>query len=694
MSDMKKRLNRLIYEKSPYLQQHAHNPVDWYPWSKEAFDEALAEDKPLFVSIGYSTCHWCHVMEKESFEDEKVASLLKQKFISIKVDREERPDIDSIYMKACILMTGTGGWPLTIVMTPQKQPFFAGTYFPRNTNAGMIGLIEVLTSIADSWENNRQSLLTLAERSTSYLAEHLRPNDQKEVINKILLDEGFTMLLDSFDNLNGGFGSAPKFPSPHNLLFLLRYYNTKHTKRPLDMVEKTLQKMRLGGIYDHLGFGFHRYSTDSNWTVPHFEKMLYDQAMICMAYIETYQVIKKEEYKKTAEEILQYVLAEMVDPEGGFYSAEDADAEGSEGKFYLWTKAEIMNELGDDAELICRIFNISEEGINTSPHNNTLAGANILHLKKPLDELASEIGSDPEILKSTVSKSVSLLYRKRQNRSRPFKDKKILTDWNGLMIAAFAKCAQALNSEEYVEVAKKASNFILQTLRTQQGTLMHRYKDGEVTIEGMVDDYAFFIWGLIETYEATFLPNYLEAAVELQNIMIEQFWDERYAAFFFAPKHSEKTLIRNKEFDDSAIPSGNSVALFNLVKLARLTGTTDYEEKAKALVRMVSSNARHDNTMFLTAASFLIGPTYEIVVVGDPQSPETRNMLQSINSIFSPNKVVLFKPTDDKTLDKIANYAMFMTMIDSKTTAYVCSNFKCELPLTDTAKVLEALDNA
>jgi uncharacterized protein YyaL (SSP411 family) len=692
MSKMKQSSNRLINEKSPYLQQHAHNPVDWYPWSNEAFDKAVTEDKPIFVSIGYSTCHWCHVMEKESFEDEKVASLLNQKFVSIKVDREERPDIDSIYMKACILMTGTGGWPLTIIMTPQKQPFFAGTYLPKTTRAGMVGLIEVLTSIAENWEKNKQNLLTLAEKSTNYLAESLKTGDQKEVIDKTLLDEGFMTLLDSFDNLNGGFGIAPKFPSPHNLLFLLRYYHMKHTKHAIEMVEKTLQKMMLGGIYDHLGFGFHRYSTDSKWMVPHFEKMLYDQAMICMAYIEAYQVTRKEEYRRTAEEVLQYVLSEMVDANGGFYSAEDADTEGQEGKFYLWTKAEIMNTLGDEAELFCRIFNISEEGNYLAPTGSNESGTNILYLKKPLSELASEMHEDPELLEAAVQKTVRLLYKGRQSRSSPFKDTKILTDWNGLIIAAFAKCAQALNSQKYAEAAKKASNFILEKLRTQDGGLLHRYKDGQSAVEGMIDDYASFIWGLIETYEATFILDYLREALALQDIMIEEFWDKKDEAFFFASKRSENVLMRSKEFNDGAIPSGNSVALFNLIRLARLTGKVEYEEKAAALARTINSYSRYGNTMFLAAASLLVGPTHEIVVVGDSQSSETWNMLQSINSKFYPNKVMLFKSHNDKTIEKLVNFTGFMTTVDSKTTAYICSNFTCRHPLTDTAKVLEALD--
>ena len=691
MSDEKTRPNRLINEKSPYLQQHSHNPVDWYPWGKEAFDKALAEDRPIFVSIGYSTCHWCHVMEKESFEDEEVASLLNQKFVSVKVDREERPDIDSFYMKTCVAMTGSGGWPLTIVMTPQKQPFFAGTYFPKKARYGMVGLVEVLTSIAESWEKKRQYILASAKRSTDYLTDEPVTDHRRETVSKDLLDEGFVRLLDSFDDMNGGFGSAPKFPSPHNLLFLLRYYHLKRTQRALGMVEKTLRKMRLGGIYDQLGFGFHRYSTTSNWAVPHFEKMLYDQAMICMPYTEAYQATGNEEYKSTAKEILEYVLTEMIDSGGGFYSAEDADSEGCEGKFYVWSRSEIMNELGDDAELICKIFNVSEEGNSTATTDSDTIRANVLYLKRPLDALASEMKRDPQVLKEAVSRSARSLCRKRADRIRPFKDMKILTDWNGLMIAAFAKSAQAFGSQRFAEVAKKASDFILQVLRTPEGRLMHRFKDGDVAVVGMIDDYAFLVWGLIETYEATFCLDYLKAAIELQDVLLEQFWDERDEAFFYTSKQGEDMLMRTKEFGDGAVPSGNSVALFNLARLARLTARIDYEEKAAGLARTIRFKAGSNSTMFLTAASFVIGPTFEIVVVGESKSKDTWTMLRRINAKFSPNKTVLFKPDGDKTVGKIAGYTQSMVMAGSKATAYVCSNFKCGLPLTDPAKVLETI---
>jgi uncharacterized protein len=690
MSDLKQKSNRLINEKSPYLQQHAYNPVDWYAWSEEAFERAFVEDKPVFVSIGYSTCHWCHVMEKESFESDEVAEILNSHFVSVKVDREERPDIDNIYMKASVMMTGTGGWPLTIIMTPQKQPFFAGTYLPKTSRAGMTGLIEVLKSIAENWEKRRQTIIEVAEGSSNYIYENSGAGNQNETVSRVLLDEGFMMLLDSFDSLHGGFGYAPKFPSPHNLLFLLRYFKTNHSKQALEMVEKTLQRMRLGGIFDQLGFGFHRYSTDSGWLVPHFEKMLYDQAMMCMAYSEAYQATGKSEYKQTAENVLQYVLTEMVDETGGFYSAEDADSEGQEGKFYLWTRNEISEELGEEAGTFCKMFNVSEKG-NFTPAHDSISEENILHLKKSLDELTSEMHMSRNCLEAFIKRTTKALFKRRQKRIRPFKDTKVLTDWNGLMIAAVAKCAQAFNSEEYAKAAAKALEFIFRKMTTQNGTLLHMYKDGEAAVNGMIDDYAFLIWGLIETYETTYGSDWLRKALKLQDTMIERLWDGKDRAFFFAPETGERELPRTKEFSDGAIPSGNSVALLNLARLSRLTGRGDYEEKAAVLGQTISAHSGYRNTMFQTAATFLVGPAYEIVVVGDPQSRNTVDMLKNVNAVYCPNKVVLLKSSNDDISAEIADYTRFMKTIDSKTTAYICSNFICKSPLTDVNQVSRIL---
>jgi len=694
MSNAMWKPNRLAKEKSPYLLQHAQNPVDWYPWSEEAFEKAEREDKPIFISIGYSTCHWCHVMEKESFEDEEVAKLLNEKFVSIKVDREERPDIDSIYMKACVVITGSGGWPLTIIATPQKHPFFAGTYLPKKSRGGMIGLVDLLRNVGDLWERDRSKLVSTAERVTEYLTSYVKTKQQEEELTEIVLNEGFIRLLDSFDKINAGFGTSPKFPFPHNLLFLLRYWKRKDKRQALEMVEKTLQKMRLGGIFDQVGYGFHRYSTDSKWLVPHFEKMLYDQALTSIAYIEAYQATGKKEYRKTAEEILEYIIRDMTSPKGGFFSAEDADSEGQEGKFYLWTGAEIKKALGEKASFAVKVFNISREGNYYGEAYQSKTGKNILHLKKPLQELSLELGIRFEELADVLKKVAKKLFEFRKKRIHPLKDDKILTDWNGLMIAAFAKGAQAFNSMKYSEIAMKAVDFIFEKLKKPNGKLIHRYRDGEATIDGNLDDYAFQVWGLIELYETIFKTEYLEEALRLQEKMIEHFWDEDNGGFFFTSDNSEELLVRNKDFRDRAVPSGNSVALLNLIRLARLTGDTHYEEKAAALAKAFSSHDEgilSQNTMFLTALDFFIGPAYEIVVVGDPHSKETKNMLQAIRTRFIPNKVVLFKRESDTSLENLAGFAKDMKAVNNKVTVHICKNFVCSKPLTNIKEVLKIL---
>jgi hypothetical protein len=689
--------NRLAKEKSPYLLQHAQNPVDWYPWSEEAFEKAEKEDKPVFISIGYSTCHWCHVMEKESFEDKEVAKLLNEKFVSIKVDREERPDIDDIYMKACVVITGSGGWPLTIIATPQKRPFFAGTYLPKKSRDGMIGLVDLLRNVGDLWERDRSKLVSTAERVTEYLTNYVKTKQQEEELTEIVLDEGFIRLLDSFDQINAGFGISPKFPSPHNLLFLLRYWKRKGKRQALEMIEKTLQKMRSGGIFDQVGYGFHRYSTDSKWLVPHFEKMLYDQALTSIAYIEAYQATGEKEYRKTAEEIFEYIIRDMTSPKGGFFSAEDADSEGQEGKFYIWTETEIKKALGEKANFAVKVFNISREGNYYGEAYQGKTGKNILHLKKPLQELSLELGIRFEESTDILKKVAKKLFEFRKKRIHPLKDDKILTNWNGLMIAALAKGAQAFNSMKYSEIAKKTVEFIFEKLQKPNGKLIHRYRDGEANIDGNLDDYAFLVWGLIELYEATFTTKYLEEALRLQEEMIEHFWDKDNGGFFFTSDDSEELLVRNKNFRDGAIPSGNSVALLNLIRLARLTGDANYEKKAAALAKAFSSHEEgipSQNTMFLTALDFFIGPAYEIVVVGDPHSKETRNMLQAIRTSFVPNKVVLFKGESDTSLENLAGFTKDMKAINNKVTVYICKNFVCSKPLTNVKEVLKILADA
>ncbi|MHA2182914.1 MAG: thioredoxin domain-containing protein, partial [Promethearchaeota archaeon] len=534
-------------EKSPYLQQHANNPVNWHPWGNDAFDKAQKEDKPIFLSIGYSTCHWCHVMAHESFEDDEVAELMNDVFISIKVDREERPDIDKIYMTVCQMMTGSGGWPLTIIMTPDKKPFFSGTYFPKTTRFGRIGLIDLINRIKNLWDNQRSELIDSANQVTF----NLRNIDQEspgEKFNEFSLKRTYEMLSKQYDKLNGGFGIRPKFPTPHNLIFLLRYWKRTGEEKALEMVENTLQAMRNGGIYDHIGFGFHRYSTDSSWLVPHFEKMLYDQALIAIAYIEAYQATKNSEYKKTAQDIFTYVIRDMLSPDGGFFSAEDADSEGEEGKFYVWSKNELEDILEkEEYSLISSVFNIEESGNYLEEAVGKKTGNNILHLKDSPEK------NIPDKLEGIRKK----IFNVREKRVHPHKDDKILTDWNGLMITALAKGAVAFQNENYLNIAKKAVDFILLNLYNSNKDLLHRYKDGVSEINGYLTDYSFLIWGLIELYEATFDIFYLKTAIELHQNQIEKFWDNSIGGFYFTATDSEELLTRQKEIYDGAIPSGN-----------------------------------------------------------------------------------------------------------------------------------------
>lgn len=676
----------MVNEKSPYLIQHAYNPVAWFPWSQEAFEKARTEDRPIFLSIGYSTCHWCHVMEKESFEDSEIAELLNKKFVSIKVDREERPDLDKVYMVVCQLMTGAGGWPLTIIMTSDKRPFFAATYLPKERKFGRMGLIDLLKNVADGWEKDRQELTETARKIIQYLAGHSNSKTLEDVPTEDLLDEAFIQLLDSFDHTNGGFGAQPKFPTPHNLLFLLRYWKRKGTRQAVEMVEKTLQSMRRGGIYDQIGFGFHRYSTDSSWTVPHFEKMLYDQALSSMAYIEAYQATGKKEYQNTAEEIFKYVLRNMTHPEGGFYSAEDADSEGEEGKFYLWTAAETKEELADNFAFVKKTYDLSIEGNYIDEIHQGRTGKNILHLKSSPEFVAAKLRMEKADFIDKLEKARQTLFDARERRVHPAKDDKILTDWNGLMIAAFAKAAQAFDQPKYSDVARKAAGFILENMKTSGGRLLHRFRDGEAAIAGNVDDYAFFILGLLELYEATFIIKYLSEAVQLQETMNEHFWDTESGGFFFTADDSEQLLVRQKEVQDGAVPSGNSIGLLNLVRLARSTGETDFESKAAQMAKALASEVARmpsQNTMFLTALDFLLGPSYEIIIAGDPEFQDTINMLKALRTEFVPNKIIHLKATNDSDLQKLASFTKDIQPVDKRATAYICRNFACSTPTTD-----------
>ncbi len=692
-----RRPNRLIFEKSPYLLQHAYNPVDWYPWGPEAFEKARKENKPIFLSIGYSTCHWCHVMEHESFEDPEVAKLMNDVFVSIKLDREERPDIDHIYMTVCQMMTGRGGWPLTIIMTPDKKPFFAGTYFPKRTRFGQIGMLELVLRIKEIWTSRHDDVLDTANKITSALRQ-VSYDSQGEELEENILKLVYEALVQRFDEHYGGFTSAPKFPTPHNLLFLLRYWKRTGDEKALWMVEKTLQSMRLGGIFDHIGLGFHRYSTDSKWLVPHFEKMLYDQAMLVMAYMEAYQATGKEEYGKTAQEIFTYVLHAMTAPTGGFYSAEDADSEGEEGKFYLWTVKEIHQILEkEEADLIVKVFNIERAGNFREEVTGKRTGSNILHLKKSLTDIAFDLEIPEQDLRKRIEKIRQKLFYIREKRIHPHKDDKILTDWNGLMIAALAKGAQVFDEPKYVEAAKRATDFILKNMRKPDGRLLHRYRDGQSAVSANVNDYAFLIWGLIELYETTFDVSYLQNVLDLNNDLLKHFWDDEGGGFYFTPDDGEELLHRPKVIYDGAIPSSNSVAMLNLLRLGRITANSDFDEKAVKIGRALSSIVKQSPSAYaqlMVAVDFGVGPSYEVVIAGNSKEKDTKDMLKALRTQFLPNKIVILNPTEQESPDifRIAEFTKYQSSINGKATAYVCLNYSCQLPTTDVNKMLELLN--
>ncbi len=687
--------NRLINEKSPYLLQHAHNPVDWFPWVDEAFEKAKSENKPIFLSIGYSTCHWCHVMERESFEDERVARLLNENFVCIKVDREERPDIDSIYMTVCQMLMGSGGWPLSIIMTHEKKPFFAATYIPKESRFGMTGLLDLIPKIAKVWAKQKGELLNSAEQIVATLKWYPQISKGEE-LDATILDTAYGDLLNSFDENYGGFGRAPKFPSPHNLIFLIRYWKRTGHEKSLHMVEETLKKMRYGGIWDHVGFGFHRYSTDRFWLLPHFEKMLYDQAAMAMAFTEAYLATGKPEYGEWTEEILEYVLRDMTSSEGGFYSAEDADSEGEEGRFYLWTYKEFEDVLGEETELIQRVFNVKKEGNYVDKVKEEKTKKNILHMKKSYSDLAEDMDISIEELRKRIEKARNRLYAGREKRVHPPKDDKILTDWNGLMIAALARAGFVFHNNYYIKAAKKAADFILTNMAKQKGGLLHRFREGEAAISGFLDDYAFFVWGLIEIYESTFEVKYLGHAIEYTNYIIEHFRDEDGGGFFSTSDFAESLPARHKTGYDGAITSGNSIAMLNLIRLARITGNHEFENKAQEVELAFSGDIGNhplSHTQFLSALGFLTGPAYEVVIVGDLDSEDTKKILHLFRENYIPNMVLIHKPMDDSAnIDSISPFTKDMEAFDKKATVYICRNFACGLPISDEETMLKLLD--
>ncbi|EIW20004.1 MULTISPECIES: thioredoxin domain-containing protein [Pelosinus] len=678
---MDKKPNRLIKEKSPYLLQHAYNPVDWHPWCDEAFEKAKREDKPVFFSSGYSCCHWCHVMERECFEDQEVADLLNQHFIAIKVDREERPDVDGIYMSVCQALTGQGGWPLTIIMAPNKKPFFAGTYFPKHRKMGRMGLLELLTTLHQHWENNRSEIIKAGNEIVSIL-QRPKPASEEGQVGEELLKQAYLELENSYDSQCGGFGSAPKFPTPHKITFLLRYW--QHFKEPkaLAMVEKTLMSMWQGGIYDHLGYGFARYSTDQKWLVPHFEKMLYDNALLCTSYLEAYQCTGNGEFARIAEEILTYVMRDMMDKSGGFYSAEDADSEGVEGKFYVFTRKEVLEILGEEeGTLFADFYQISSQG--NFEHGTSIPN----RIGRDLEEYARKVKWTVESLSALLEQGREKLYHVREKRIHPHKDDKILTAWNGLMIAAFAKAAKVLKQSKYANVAEQGAAFIYEKLMKADGRLLARYREGEAAHQAYIDDYAFLLMALIEVYEATCNNQYLHRAVTLAKDMEALFGDNTEGGFYFYGNDGEELIVRPKEIYDGAIPSGNSVAALALQKLGDITDDRGFSDIAERLLSSFAGEVSRyaaGYTYFMMAVDYYVADNTKIIIAGDKEAADTKAMLDVINSCFLPSSAIRF-------YDRHSQENVEYKEIDHKATAYICRNFACQPPITDAEKLCNLL---
>ena len=678
--------NRLIHEASPYLLKHATNPVDWYPWGEEAFSQAREKDKPILLSIGYLTCHWCNVMEEESFSDPQVAALINETFIPVKVDREERPDIDQIYMKACYLLSPSCGWPLTLFLSPDGKPFYAGTYIPKENRFGRLGLLELIPRVRQLWKEERDSVQKSADSVNAAIVSstiHLPGSD----MGLTQLDGASQVFSSDFDGQYGGFGSSAKFPKPLNLLYLLRYWYRTGNRAALAMVEKTLSAMRLGAIYDQIGYGFHRYTTDRMWRVPHFEKMLYDQALLVLAYLEAYQATSKEEYAATAREVLKYVLTYMTAENGAFFSAESADSEGEEGRFYLWSTAELRKILSPaEAAAAIKIFQMTDDGNFVHPVTGQKAGLNILYREPSAGQ-----SDDFEKIRRK-------LLAARNRRPRPELDDKILTDWNGLMIAALARAAQVLGQPEYGEAAAKAARFVLENARSADGRLLHRWREGQAGLAGNAADYSFLAWGMLELYSWEFDTRWLAYALDLTNSLIADFWDEKLGGFYLTADSGKSMLPRIKESIDTALPSSNAVAMNNLLKLGRLTGKHDFEEKADKINRLISPRVQ-DNPlgfpMLLATLEFALAPSQEVVITGKVGADDTRHMLDALRKSYFPHTVVLFKATGEEApgINKYAGFVEFMNAIDNKATAYVCTDFKCNFPTTDPEKMLEGLSN-
>ena len=674
--------NNLIHETSPYLLQHAHNPVDWYPWGEEALEKASRENKPILLSIGYSACHWCHVMAHESFEDEQIAKLMNEHFVNIKVDREERPDLDQIYMNAVQMMTHHGGWPMTVFLTPDAIPFYGGTYFPPQDRYNMPGFPRVLISVAEAYRDRQDDIRETGASLVNELQRLSVTSGSDHPIEVELIDAAYAGIVRSYDSVNGGFGGAPKFPPAMTLEFLLRTYARTGNREALEIVRHTCQKMANGGIYDQLGGGFHRYSTDAKWLVPHFEKMLYDNALLSRLYLHYFQVSGDQSARKTVEGILDYVLREMTDPAGGFYSTQDADSEGHEGKFFVWDKKEIETALGETAaSRFSDYYNITESG--------NFEGKNIPNVTRSLEDVAVAHNIAVSELAASLNESKRILFELRETRVKPDRDEKILNAWNGLMLASFAEAGVILNRPDYTDAARRNAEFVLANLR-RDGVLLRTWKGGVAKFNGYLEDYAFLIEGLVTLFETTGEFPLFEEARALTDRMIEEFWDDANSGFFFTGKSHENLIVRSKDYFDNATPSGNSVAAGVLLRLSILVGDENYRQLATAIIREVGDSIRRYSSAFgyaLSAADFLLSTPKEIAIVGN-NADDIRPLLDEVWRTYLPNKVVAPGFDGAQPIPLLEN----RPLLNGQPTAYVCEHYTCQQPVTDVSSLAAQLE--
>lgn len=697
--------NRLIHEKSPYLLQHAYNPVDWYPWGDEAFAKARAEDKPIFLSVGYSTCYWCHVMEREVFENKSIAALMNEKLVCIKVDREERPDVDRIYMSALQATTGSGGWPLSAFLAPDLKPFYTATYIRPESHHGRPGFPELVDRISELWKNQRDKITSSCNRIVDYLHSE-STKVSVDSLDESIIANGYEHFLALYDAEQYGFGNGPKFPRPVIYNFLLRYFQRTGNGSSLKMVLNTLRAMARGGMYDHLGGGFHRYSVDAQWRLPHFEKMLYDQTQLAVSYLEAYQVTHDVEFFETAKNILHYCITALPHPDGGFYSAEDAESglsastpnETEEGSFYTWTKSEIDAVLGNKTgEILSFYYGIETQGNVIEDHHGVFSGKNVLYIAHGLEETANKFNVSPSELEGILHQARGTLFNHRANRPRPHRDEKIITAWNGLMISALAKAYTIVGDDLYLTTANKTATFIIRTLYDPQTkTLYRRYCNGEVRYDAGLQDYSFFVQGLIDLYEASFDLQWLDAAIILTEHQIEHFWDPANGGFYESPYTDLSLLIRMKDDYDGAEPAGNSIAALNLFRLAHLTDNAGWktmaEQTIKSFGRRLVENPEALPQM-LSALCWHFSVPREIILSGSRESISTRQMLDELHRHFIPNKILVL--IENETKEKLSSFLPFLQDIpisENVTTAYLCRNYTCQLPTTDLSQFRDSLE--